>query len=89
MKKHMEHLLKLDNSALTKKRIELMTEITESRRGIIGGEIQNTQVVKTKRKELARVNTLLNASSNSVESTEIVKAVKTKPKTATKTKETK
>ena len=90
MKKHMENLLKLDSSALAKKRAELMKEIVENRRGVIGGEIQNTQVVKSKRKELARVNTLLNMISNSdAVVVEADKAVATKPKTTAKSKETK
>ena len=90
MKKHMENLLKLDNSALVKKRAELMKEIVENRRGVIGGEIQNTQVVKSKRKELARVNTLLNMLSNSdAVVVKAEKAVAAKPKTTAKSKETK
>jgi len=65
MKKHMETLVKLDSNALLKKQGTLMIEIVESRRGIINGEIQNTQVVRAKKRELARVNTLLNMLSNS------------------------
>ncbi|MEK7472396.1 MAG: hypothetical protein AAB624_04090 [Patescibacteria group bacterium] len=75
MKKHMEPLLKLDAVALTKKRGVLTNEIVENRRGVINGEIQNTQVVKAKRRELARVNTMLNMLSNSekLEKTEVKK----------------
>lgn len=89
MKKHMQDLLKMDTTALTKKRGILMTEIIETKRGIINGEIQNTQLAKIKRQELARVNTLLNTSSNlgNTNPTE-VKAVAKKP-INTKTKETK
>lgn len=97
MKKHMEHLLKLDSTALNKKRAELMTEIIETRRGMLGGEIQNTQVVKAKRRELARVNTMLNTSSNSKEAKDVEaktvvkksKTTKTNPSTSHRVKETK
>jgi ribosomal protein L29 len=94
MKKHMEKLLKLDNATLRKRSVELKAEIIESRRGVIGGEIQNTQVVKQKRRELARVNTLLNTSSNSVTNVNATKSkvsskAAVKPSTSRKIKETK
>ncbi len=88
MKKYMEALVKLDSTALAKKRGTLMIEVVESRRGIINGEIQNTQVTKAKRRELARVNTLLNMLSNSEPVVKEAKAVK-KPSVKTTTKETK
>ena len=63
MKKHMETLSKLDSTALLKKQVTLMAEIIETRRGVINGEIQNTQVTKAKKRELARVNTVLSMQS--------------------------
>lgn len=72
MKKHMEPLLKLDSAALNKRRSTLSTEIVESHRGVINGELQNTQVMRHKRRELARVNTMLSMLSKS-EKTEVKK----------------
>lgn len=74
MKKHMEKLLKLDAVALAKEKATLTTDIIATRRGVINGEIQNTQVTKAKRRELARVNTLLNMLSNSDSEVKEVKA---------------
>lgn len=65
MKKHMEKLLKLDAITLTKEKVSLTSDIIATRRGVINGEIQNTQIVRAKRRELARVNTMLNMLSNS------------------------
>lgn len=59
MKKYMDQLAKLDAKSLNKRVGDLQLEIVEARRGVVSGEIQNNQVIKQKRQELARVNTLL------------------------------
>lgn len=88
MKKHMEKLLKLDATTLTKEKVTLTADIIATRRGVINGEIQNTQIVRAKRRELARVNTLLNMSSNSEPKVKEVKTEK-KPVAKPKAKESK
>ncbi len=60
MKKHMEGLLKLSSKELASRASELTKEISDLRRGIMTGEVENHQLAKIKRRELARVSTLLN-----------------------------
>lgn len=65
MKKHMETLSKLKADELTKKAVELRADIEIMRRSVMTGETTNHQTIKQKRRELARVKTLL--SSQTVE----------------------
>lgn len=50
---------KLKTEELTKRSSELRDEIVELRRRLYTGEVQNTRVIRTKRKDLARVLTVL------------------------------
>jgi len=50
---------KLSTTDLTKESTKLRTEITELKRRLILGEIQNNRVIRNKRKDLARVMTVL------------------------------
>lgn len=50
---------KLTTQELTKQTSELQTEIVELRRRLYSGEVQNVRVLRTKRKDLARVYTVL------------------------------
>ena len=59
MKKYMDKLNTVKATDLQKQSIALRAEITDLRRGIKTGDVQNTQAVRAKRKELARVLTLL------------------------------
>jgi len=50
---------KLSTQELTKQSSQLREEITELRRRLYNGETQNVRVLRGKRKELARVLTIL------------------------------
>lgn len=50
---------KLSTVDLTKQSTALQTEIVELRRRLYSGEVQNVRVLRTKRKDLARVYTVL------------------------------
>ena len=50
---------KLSTADLTKQSTALQTEIVELRRRLYSGEVQNVRVLRTKRKDLARVYTVL------------------------------
>ena len=50
---------KLKTQELTLKSSELRDEITELRKRLYSGEAQNVRVIRTKRKDLARVLTVL------------------------------
>ena len=50
---------KLKTAELAKRSSELRDEITELRRRVYSGEAQNTRLVRAKRKDLARVLTVL------------------------------
>lgn len=50
---------KLSTSQLTKQSSELRDEIVELRRRLYSGEVQNVRVIRSKRKDLARVLTVL------------------------------
>jgi ribosomal protein L29 len=50
---------KLSTSELTKQSSSLHDEITELRRRLYSGEVQNVRVIRNKRKDLARVLTVL------------------------------
>jgi large subunit ribosomal protein L29 len=52
-------LRKLETAALTKKSVELREEIVELRRRISSGDATNLRAVRNKRKDLARVLTVL------------------------------
>lgn len=50
---------KLNTSQLTKESSKLRDEITELRRSMHMGELQNVRAIRNKRKDLARVLTVL------------------------------
>jgi len=50
---------KLTTEELTKQSSSLQNEIVELRRRLYSGEVQNVRVIRTKRKDLARVFTVL------------------------------
>ncbi len=50
---------KLSTDQLTTESTKLREEITELRRRLHGGEMQNVRVLRTKRKDLARMLTVL------------------------------
>jgi ribosomal protein L29 len=50
---------KLTTEELTKQSTALQTEIVELRRRLYSGEVQNVRVLRHKRKDLARVYTVL------------------------------
>ncbi len=59
VKNSMEEIRKMDTKQLIKKSAELKSEIAEMKRRIYMGETQNTRVVRVKRRELARMLTVL------------------------------
>ena len=50
---------KMTTEELTKQSSALQTEIVELRRRLYSGEVQNVRILRTKRKDLARVYTVL------------------------------
>jgi len=50
---------KLTTDELTKQSTALQTEIVELRRRLYSGEVQNVRVLRHKRKDLARIYTVL------------------------------
>jgi large subunit ribosomal protein L29 len=50
---------KLSTVELTKQSTDLQSEIVELRRRLYSGEVQNVRILRTKRKDLARVYTVL------------------------------
>lgn len=54
-----EDIRKMDTNELISKSTELRDEITEMRRRIHMGETQNTRVIRAKRRDHARVLTVL------------------------------
>jgi large subunit ribosomal protein L29 len=50
---------KMSTEELTKQTSALQTEIIELRRRLYSGEVQNVRVLRSKRKDLARVYTVL------------------------------
>ncbi len=50
---------KLKTDELAKRSTDLREEIAELRRRLYSGEVQNTRVIRNKRKDLARVLTVL------------------------------
>ena len=50
---------KLKTEELTKQSSELRDEITELRRRLYSGEVQNVRVIRAKRRDLARILTVL------------------------------
>lgn len=83
MKKYIEKLAKMTKADLDKRSAELRTEIIDLKKGIKIGDVQNTQATKARRKELARVLTLLN-NNQPAEKVEPAPKVKKAAKTATK-----
>lgn len=50
---------KLTTAELTKEQTKLREEIAELRRRLYSGEVQNVRILRSKRKDLARVLTIL------------------------------
>lgn len=50
---------KMSTQELTKQTSSLQTEIIELRRRLYSGEVQNVRVLRNKRKDLARIYTVL------------------------------
>ncbi|MEX0881799.1 MAG: 50S ribosomal protein L29 [Candidatus Saccharimonadales bacterium] len=50
---------KLTTAELTKEQTKLREEIAELRRRLYSGEVQNVRILRAKRKDLARVLTIL------------------------------
>jgi ribosomal protein L29 len=50
---------KLSTKELTKQSTDLRDEISELRRRLYSGEVQNVRIIRSKRKDLARVLTVL------------------------------
>lgn len=50
---------KMSTAELTQESSKLRDEIIELRRRLYGGEVQNVRVLRTKRKDLARILTVL------------------------------
>ena len=50
---------KLSTAELTKESTKMREEITELKRRLHMGEVQNTRIIRTKRKDLARMLTVL------------------------------
>jgi ribosomal protein L29 len=50
---------KLDTAQLTKETVKVREEIAELKRRLIIGEIDNVRAIRNKRKDLARLNTVL------------------------------
>lgn len=85
MKKHMKPLTTLKTEDLVKKSKELKTEIIDLRRGIKTGDVQNTQAAKLRRRELARIKTILSLPVKTEQSTnDSVEKKKAASKTAVK-----
>ncbi len=59
MKTSMEDIRKMSTEQLIKQTTALKAEIAEMKRRIYMGETQNTRTVRTKRRELARMLTVL------------------------------
>lgn len=58
----MEDIRKMSTDELVKKSTELRDEIAEMKRRIHMGEVQNTRVIRSKRRDLARMLTVLSES---------------------------
>ena len=55
MKKHAESLAKVASTDLVKKAGELRQDVSDLKRGIRAGDVQNYKMLGNKKKELARV----------------------------------
>lgn len=55
----MIEIRKLDTAQLTKETVKVREEIAELKRRLIIGEIDNVRAIRNKRKDLARLNTVL------------------------------
>lgn len=84
MKKHVETLKKLNTADLQKKANELRVEIVDLQRGIKTGDVQNLKAAHARKRELARVLTLL--AGPQTEEVKPVEKVKKAAKTAVKEK---
>lgn len=60
MKKYMDNLLKLDAAKLKDHAAQLKTDISDIKKGIKVGDIQNPKTLLLKKRELARTLTLIN-----------------------------
>lgn len=84
MKKYMTNIEKMNSTDLNKKAVDLRVEISDLKRGLKTGDVQNTQAVRLRKKELARVLTLI--AKPKIEEPVKVEKVKKAAKTATKEK---
>lgn len=82
MKKHVGTLNKMSSSELQKKATELRLEIVELLRGIKTGDVQNLKAAHARKRELARVLTLL--AQPKIEEVKPVEKVNKAAKTAVK-----
>ncbi len=76
MKKYTEKYAKMNHADLAKRASELRIEIIEMKRGVKLGDVQNNQIAKKNRKDLARVLTLLGRPESSETKEKVVKATK-------------
>lgn len=76
MKKYTEIFTKMSHADLAKKASELRADIIEMKRGVKLGDVQNTQIAKKNRKDLARVLTLLASPEQSEPNQKAAKATK-------------
>lgn len=76
MKKYTEKFAKMNHADLAKKASELRSEIVDMKKGVKLGDVQNTQIAKKNRKDLARVLTLLARPEANVPKEKVVKATK-------------
>lgn len=76
MKKYTEKFTKMNHADLAKKASELRADIIEMKRGVKLGDVQNTQIAKKNRKDLARVLTLLARPESSEPKEKVAKAAK-------------
>lgn len=60
MKKYMDSLLKIDSSKLNDHAMKLRNDISDIKKGIKIGDIQNPKTLMLKKRELSRALTLIN-----------------------------
>lgn len=61
MKKHAETLAKINSADLLKSAENLRKDISDLKRGIRAGDVQNYKVMSAKKKELARILTRISS----------------------------
>lgn len=80
MKKYTEKLNKMKHVDLEARAKELRTEIVDTKRGVKLGDVQNTQITKKNRRELARILTLLSRPAEASEKAQVAKPTKKEKK---------